>query len=95
MADHVLVNSFHELQPQESEHMASTWRARTVHADSDGVVRKEEMERCVREVMEGEKSEEYMKNAADWKEKAGSAMSEGGSSDRNIIEFITKFGFKL
>uniref|UniRef100_A0A0D9XFQ3 Deoxynivalenol-UDP-glucosyltransferase n=1 Tax=Leersia perrieri TaxID=77586 RepID=A0A0D9XFQ3_9ORYZ len=30
MADHVLVNSFHELQPQESEHMASTWRARMV-----------------------------------------------------------------
>nr|CAB3457615.1 unnamed protein product [Digitaria exilis] len=29
-ADHVLVNSFYELQPQESEYMASTWRAKTV-----------------------------------------------------------------
>ncbi|RLN36393.1 UDP-glycosyltransferase 74F2-like [Panicum miliaceum] len=29
-ADHVLVNSFHELQPQESDYMASTWRAKTV-----------------------------------------------------------------
>ncbi|XP_066399770.1 UDP-glucosyltransferase UGT13248-like [Miscanthus floridulus] len=29
-ADHVLVNSFYELQPQESDYMASTWRAKTV-----------------------------------------------------------------
>ncbi|CAL5063349.1 unnamed protein product [Urochloa decumbens] len=29
-ADHVLVNSFYELQPQESEYMESTWRAKTV-----------------------------------------------------------------
>ncbi|RLM87213.1 UDP-glycosyltransferase 74F2-like [Panicum miliaceum] len=29
-ADHVLVNSFHELQPQELDYMASTWRAKTV-----------------------------------------------------------------
>ncbi|RCV12529.1 hypothetical protein SETIT_2G276400v2 [Setaria italica] len=29
-ADHVLVNSFYELQPQESEYMVSAWRAKTV-----------------------------------------------------------------
>ncbi|KAL6845968.1 hypothetical protein ACP4OV_023416 [Aristida adscensionis] len=29
-ADHVFVNSFFELQPQESEYMASAWRAKTV-----------------------------------------------------------------
>nr|CAB3453965.1 unnamed protein product [Digitaria exilis] len=29
-ADQVLVNSFHELEPQESDYMVSTWRAKTV-----------------------------------------------------------------
>jgi hypothetical protein len=48
----------------------------------------------VREVMEGERSTEYRQNAADWKEKARRAMSEGGSSDSNIVEFIGKLGPK-
>ena len=59
-----------------------------------GVVRKKKVERCVREVMEGERSMEYRQNAASWKEKAKRAMSEGGSSDNNILEFIGKLGPK-
>ena len=44
--------------------------------------------------MEGERSMEYRQNAASWKEKAKRAMSEGGSSDNNILEFIGKLGPK-
>ena len=64
-------------------------------ADKDGVVRKEEVERCVREVMDGDRGMEYQQNAAEWKEKARKAMSEGGSSDNNIIEFLGKLGLKV
>jgi len=36
--------------------------------------------------------EYYIRNAAGWKEKAKRAMSEGGSSDKNILEFLGKLG---
>lgn len=38
--------------------------------------------------MEGEKGEEMKKNAMTWKELAVQAADEGGSSDRNIDEFV-------
>ncbi|BAF25598.1 Os09g0518000 [Oryza sativa Japonica Group] len=59
--------------------------------DGGAVVRREEVERKVREVMEGERSKEFMRNAASWSSKARSAMGEGGSSDRNIAEFLSKY----
>ncbi|XP_052168345.1 UDP-glycosyltransferase 79-like [Oryza glaberrima] len=59
--------------------------------DGGAVVRREEVERKVREVMEGERSKEFMRNAASWSSKARSAMGEGGSSDKNIAEFLSKY----
>lgn len=49
------------------------------------------MEYCIREVMEGEKSEEIKKNAKKWKELAKEAMDESGSSDKNIEKFVASF----
>ncbi|KAF0915823.1 hypothetical protein E2562_039124 [Oryza meyeriana var. granulata] len=78
-------------QPTNAKYVEDVWRVGVrVRPDGEGVVRKEEVERRVREVMEGEKSKEYMRNAASWSAKARSAMSEGGSSDRNISEFLAK-----
>ncbi|XP_051188879.1 UDP-glucosyltransferase UGT13248 [Lolium perenne] len=76
-------------QPTNVKYIEDVWRV-GLHArqDDGGVVRREEVERCVRTVMEGERSEEYTRNALDWKKKARSAMGEGGSSDRNIAEFL-------
>ncbi|KAL6883398.1 hypothetical protein ACP4OV_010812 [Aristida adscensionis] len=80
-------------QPMNAKYIQDVWgvgvRARS---DVKGVVRKDEVERCVREVMEGEMSKKYKKNAMSWREKAKRAMSEGGSSDRSIMEFLGKFG---
>jgi hypothetical protein len=45
--------------------------------------------------MDGDRNMEYQQNAAEWKEKARKAMSEGGSSDNNIIEFLGKLGLKV
>jgi pathogen-inducible salicylic acid glucosyltransferase len=40
--------------------------------------------------MEGEKGEEMKKNAKKWRELAIEAVSEGGSSDKNIDELVSK-----
>ncbi|XP_066396304.1 flavonol 7-O-beta-glucosyltransferase UGT74F1-like [Miscanthus floridulus] len=82
-------------QTMNAKYIDDVWRVgMRVRPDDKGVVRKEELEMRVREVMEGERSLEYIRNAAGWKEKAKRAMSEGGSSDKNILEFLGKLGLK-
>lgn len=56
--------------------------------EENGIVRREKVEECIREVMEGKKKEEIKKNVAKWKKLAKEAMDEGGSSDKNIEEFV-------
>ncbi|PVH65990.1 hypothetical protein PAHAL_1G120400 [Panicum hallii] len=81
-------------QTMNAKYIEDVWRVGVrVRPDERGVVRKEEVERCVREVMEGERSMEYRQNATNWK-KAKRAMSEGGSSNNSILEFIGKLGPK-
>ncbi|CAL5388200.1 unnamed protein product [Camellia sinensis] len=58
--------------------------------DERGMVRREEVEGCVREVMEGERGKENRRNAMKWGELAIEAVDEGGSSDKNIDEFVAK-----
>ncbi|TVU30827.1 hypothetical protein EJB05_22471, partial [Eragrostis curvula] len=83
-------------QPMNAKYMEDVWKVGVrVRLDANGVVRKEEVERCVRAVMEGEMREEYRKNAMGWKEKSKTALSEGGSSDRNIMEFLGNFGLNI
>ncbi|TKW03461.1 hypothetical protein SEVIR_7G025600v4 [Setaria viridis] len=60
-------------------------------SDEKGCLRREEVERCIREVMDGERKGEYRQNAAKWMDKAKAAMQEGGSSDKNIAEFAAKY----
>ncbi|RLN07631.1 crocetin glucosyltransferase 2-like [Panicum miliaceum] len=82
-------------QTMNAKYIEDVWRVGVrVRPDERGVVRKEEVERCVTEVMEGERSAEYRQNATNWKEKAKRAMNEGGSSNNNILEFIGKLGPK-
>ncbi|KAL5826643.1 hypothetical protein ACOSQ3_018482 [Xanthoceras sorbifolium] len=56
--------------------------------DEKGIVRKEELIKCLKQVMEGERSQEIKKNASKWKKLAEEAISEGGSSDKSINEFV-------
>ncbi|XP_010242477.1 PREDICTED: UDP-glycosyltransferase 74F2-like [Nelumbo nucifera] len=53
-----------------------------------GIVSREEVERCVREIMEEEKVKEIRKNAIKWRDLAREAVGEGGTSDKNIDEFV-------
>ncbi|KAF8393831.1 hypothetical protein HHK36_020029 [Tetracentron sinense] len=59
-----------------------------VRVDEKGIVRREEIELCIKEVMEGEKGKEIKKNVKKWKDLAKEAVDEGGSSDKNIEDFI-------
>ncbi|KAL8469501.1 hypothetical protein ACS0TY_032372 [Phlomoides rotata] len=61
-----------------------------VRVGADGIATREEIEGCVREVVEGEKGKEMKRNATKWKDLAKEAVSEGGSSDINIDTFISK-----
>lgn len=53
-----------------------------------GIVKREELLFCLKEVMEGEKSYEIRKNATKWRDLAKKTVSEGGSSDKAINEFV-------
>ncbi|KAI3881226.1 hypothetical protein MKX03_015931 [Papaver bracteatum] len=58
--------------------------------DEEGIFRKKEIELCISEIMEGSKGKEIKENASKWKELAKEAVDEGGSSDRNIEEFVAQ-----
>ncbi|XP_058094339.1 UDP-glycosyltransferase 74B1 [Magnolia sinica] len=57
--------------------------------DGEGIVRREEIEFCIREVIHGERGKEIKKNSRKWRELAKEAVDEGGSSDKNIDEFVS------
>ncbi|XP_072957914.1 indole-3-acetate beta-glucosyltransferase-like [Typha angustifolia] len=76
-------------QPTNAKYIEQVWGVGVrVKAGEGGVFMKEEIVRCVKEVMEGEKGEEIKRNAKKWKELAKEAVSEGGSSDENLNEFV-------
>lgn len=83
-------------QPMNAKYMEAVWRVgvRVRPAAADGFARREEVVRGIQEVMDGEKSAEYRRNAAGWMEKSKAASREGGSSDRNIAEFVAKYASK-
>ncbi|XP_059655995.1 UDP-glycosyltransferase 74B1-like [Cornus florida] len=56
--------------------------------DEKGIVRREELVWCLEEVMEGKRSVEIRRNASKWSELAKEAVSERGSSDKCISEFV-------
>ncbi|XP_059645061.1 UDP-glycosyltransferase 84B1-like [Cornus florida] len=56
----------------------------------DGVVTKEEVERCIFEVTEGLRATEIKERAAELKDAARKAVADGGSSDGNVDYFISQ-----
>nr|AYC63491.1 UDP-glycosyltransferase [Scoparia dulcis] len=54
-----------------------------------GVVTREAIDDCIKQVFEGGKGEDITKNATKWKELAKEAVDEGGNSDKNLEEFVT------
>ncbi|EEE60508.1 hypothetical protein OsJ_13814 [Oryza sativa Japonica Group] len=79
-------------QPTIAKYVETAWeigvRARL---DEKGFVTEEEVEISIKKVMDGERAAEYKRNAAKWMQKAKEAAQVGGSSDKNIAEFVAKY----
>ncbi|KAI3927253.1 hypothetical protein MKX01_036615 [Papaver californicum] len=54
------------------------------------VDQEDKLEECIKEVMGGDRREEMKRNAVMWKKLAKDAVDIGGSSDKNIEEFVAK-----
>lgn len=78
-------------QPPNAKLVEDFWKVGVrVKVNEEGIVSREEIKNCIREVMEGERSREIRRNCEKWKELAIEAISEGGTSDKNIDEFVSK-----
>ncbi|KAK2389204.1 phloretin 4'-O-glucosyltransferase [Trifolium repens] len=61
--------------------------------DEEGIVKAEEIMKCLKVVMgKEEKGEELRRNAKKWKSLAREAVKEGGSSDKNLRTFLSDIG---
>ena len=79
-------------QPTISKYMESVWGLGVrVRKDEKGLVTRDEVERCIKEVMDGDRKDKYRTNATMWMQKAKEAMQKGGNSDKNIAEFASKY----
>ncbi|PWA51207.1 UDP-glycosyltransferase 74AF1 [Artemisia annua] len=58
--------------------------------DANGIVNRRALDECIREVMEGEKGNVIKNNVIKWRDSAKEAIGEGGSSDKNIDEFVAE-----
>ncbi|XP_047316109.1 UDP-glycosyltransferase 74F2-like [Impatiens glandulifera] len=78
-------------QPMNAKLAEDVWKvAIRVRLNEKGIVGRDEVERCVREVMDGESGKEMKMMALKWRDLAKEAIDEGGSSDINIDNFIKK-----
>lgn len=76
-------------QPTNAKCVEDLWKVGLrAEKDEEGIVSREEIQRCLNEVVTGGKSEEFRRNAAKWSELARSACSKGGSSDKEIDKFV-------
>ncbi|XP_027152212.1 UDP-glycosyltransferase 74C1-like [Coffea eugenioides] len=86
----VAMPQFADQQPH-AKFIQDVWKVgiRVKH-DKNGLATKEEIGRCIKEVMEGETGKEIKENAMKVSNLAKAAVSEGGSSDTSLNYFISK-----
>nr|BAF02066.1 putative indole-3-acetate beta-glucosyltransferase [Arabidopsis thaliana] len=81
-------------QMNDAKFVEEVWKVgyRAKEEAGEVIVKSEELVRCLKGVMEGESSVKIRESSKKWKDLAVKAMSEGGSSDRSINEFIESLG---
>ncbi|GMI83444.1 UDP-glycosyltransferase 74 F1 [Hibiscus trionum] len=79
-------------QPTNAKYVEEVWGIGIrALGDEEGIVRREIIKQCIDEVMKGgERGKEIKKNSIKWKNLAVKAADQGGSSDKNIDEFVAK-----
>lgn len=76
-------------QSTNAKYIMDVWKIGIkAQVDEKGIVRQEEVEHCVSEILEGQRGKEIQRNAIALKESARKAVDEDGSSNKNIEEFI-------
>ncbi|XP_078148777.1 indole-3-acetate beta-glucosyltransferase-like [Carex rostrata] len=76
-------------QPTNAKFIEEMWGTGVrAKVGEEGLIRRDEIMRCVEEVMDGERGCQIRENAAKWKELAKVAVSDGGSSDNTLNEFV-------
>uniref|UniRef100_A0A0D6QS53 Glycosyltransferase n=1 Tax=Araucaria cunninghamii TaxID=56994 RepID=A0A0D6QS53_ARACU len=76
-------------QTTNSKYVEDKWKTGIrLKKREDGLLGREEVENSIRTVMESERGIELRKNALRWKSLAREAMVKGGSSDKNIEDFV-------
>ncbi|KAK9941776.1 hypothetical protein M0R45_007470 [Rubus argutus] len=76
-------------QSTNAKYIRDVWKIGVkAQTDEKGIVRVGEVENCICEIMEGKRGKDIQRNAMKWKELARKAVDEGGSSNKNIDEFI-------
>ncbi|KAK4268132.1 hypothetical protein QN277_024826 [Acacia crassicarpa] len=79
-------------QPTNAKFIKDVWNMGVrAEADEKGLVRRETMKKCIDVVMKSERGKEMKKNAMKWKTLALKACDEGGSTDKNIDDFVASF----
>ena len=77
-------------QQTNSKLVEDAWKVGVkAKVDEHGIVKREEIAICIKEVMEGDKGREMKMNSKKWKELAIEATREGGTSDSNINVLVT------
>ncbi|KAJ8747998.1 hypothetical protein K2173_012986 [Erythroxylum novogranatense] len=78
-------------QPTNAKFVEDIWKVGVrAKRNEEGILTRKELYRCISQVMEGESSRQVRGNTKKWTELAKKAVSRGGSSDRNISEFLAK-----
>lgn len=76
-------------QPTNAKFISDVWQTGVrVKAGENGVVNRDEIASSVRRVMREEEGIMLKENAIKWKKLAKEAVDEGGSSNKNIEEFL-------
>ncbi|KAG2331857.1 hypothetical protein Bca4012_018574 [Brassica carinata] len=78
-------------QPMDAKYIQDVWKAgvRVKINNESGIAKREDIEFSIKEVMEGEKSDEMKENAKKWRNLAVKSLNEGGSTDINIDKFVS------
>ncbi|XP_028784228.1 UDP-glycosyltransferase 74E2-like [Neltuma alba] len=76
-------------QSLNAKNVRDVWKmGMRAEAGEDGIVKRETLKNCIKEVMESEIGKEMKRNAIPWKVSASEAIDEGGSSQKQIREFV-------
>lgn len=74
-----------------AKHIKDVWKmGLKATADEKEIVRRETIRSCIKEILGSDKGKEIKNNAIKWKNLAKNSVDEGGSSDKNIAEFVAK-----